>query len=166
MDQLREYARQHRETFDAYELPEGFDLRFEERLRTHRSHRIRHFMAAVAAVAACVALLLWLQPQTQDADMHASKTAEELAFSDVSLYYTQQMDDLMAQICRETARNSPGTECQLCAEAQRLYEEKTAFEHGEMKQLPPTDQSFGVLYTFYSTKMANLELLLRLARQQ
>lgn len=159
MNRLQHYINRNRAEFDHYELPKNHHQRMESRLRNKSLHyKRRMWLLWATAAAACVVCICQLMVSTQTRHLSTKTTL----VTDVLHYYNLQTTHLMDSICKIEKQNPSIRTNDLLNEANRLIGEKIEFETKEIPRLSPNEQALEVIYTFYTSTISGLELVLHL----
>lgn len=161
MDKLKKYIDSHRDEFDDVNLPEGHFERFEQKLplqKKARSHRM-YFLYGVAA-AACISLLLIFKPSTDLYPDENNPTANICEIEELQLYYTMQINDVIAKM--ETLYEqspTPGTS-ELMAATQEVLKDSNRFEERILPTLPCSEEGLFAMNQHYENSLSSLHNML------
>lgn len=159
----------NREAFDDDLLPEGHFKRFKQKLGCSAKSRVSLYVLYSFAVAACIALFVLfrlpgisvLHPLPDKAIIARPACGIEQEIEELHLYYTMQMNDILAQMRVVYSSQFPGS-AELLQDMQQLLVENDLFEETVLPELPGSSEGLYAMNLHYTS---NIETLLFMLKQ-
>lgn len=160
MDKLKQFIDDHRDEFDEIDLPKGHLERFEKKLPSRRKRHTLWYSIYGVAAAACIALLIFFKPST-DLFIEENDSATNVCeIEELQLYYTMQMNDVLAQIEATYEKDvSPGT-TQLMQAIKNVLNDSDQFEEEVLPTLPCSEEGIFAMNQHYKNSLISLQIML------
>lgn len=161
MDRLKQFIDGHRDEFDEIELPEGHRDRFRKKLPSHGKRRTRGYILYAAAAAACIALLVFFKPSTDLFIEKDDPSANVCEIEEVQLYYTMQLNDVLAKIEEVYEKDATPKSAQLIQASRHVQRDVDRFEDTVLPSLPCSEEGIYAMNQHYRNSLKSLEIMLR-----
>jgi len=159
-DKLKQFIDAHRDEFDDIELPEGHQARFEKKLPSPRKRYTLWYSVYGVAAAACIALLIFFKPSTDLFIEEDNPTANVCEIDELQLYYTMQMNDVIARIEKIHEKDlSPGSN-ELMLAMKEVLNDSGHFEDEILPTLPCNEEGFFAMNQHYKNSLMSLQIML------
>ncbi|MDF9829198.1 hypothetical protein [Parabacteroides sp. PF5-6] len=160
MDKLKQFIDEHRQEFDDFELPEGHLARFEKKLpRRAKRHTLWYTVYGVAA-AACIALFILFKPSTDLFMDDDDPTANVCEIEELQLYYTMQINEVLARIEAADEETTSYKSAQLVQASRKVVSDSGRFEEEILPTLPCSEEGIYVINQHYSNSLRSLQIML------
>lgn len=160
MDKLKQFIEDHKDEFDQVELPEGHRMRFEEKLPTRKTRHTLWYSVYGVVAAACIALLIFFRPATDLFIEEDDPSANVCEIEELQLYYTMQMNDVLARIDAIYAQDvSPGSS-QLMSAIREVLDDSGRFEEKVLPSLPCSEEGIFAMNQHYKNSLMSLQIML------
>jgi len=160
MDKLKQFIDKNRDEFDDFSLPDGHLDRFRQKLPSSpRRYTMLYALGGIVA-AACIAMLFFFRPPVEPLNGNDGDYSAECEIEELHLYYTMQMNDLVARmetICEKD--QTPGSSL-LLEETQRVLEDSHEFEADILPTLPCSEEGLFVMNQHYGNSLESLHIML------
>jgi hypothetical protein len=160
MDRLKQFIDGNREEFDDIELPEGHRKRFCKKLSSHGKLRTLRYFIYAAVAAACVALLFLFRPSVGFSTEEDDPAENVCEIEDVQLYYTMQMNDVLAKIEKAYEQESTPKSAQLMLASRHVQNDVGRFEETVLPFLPCSEEGLYAMNQHYRNSLKSLEIML------
>lgn len=160
MDKLKQFIDDHRDEFDEIDLPTGHLERFEKKLSSRKKRHTLWYTIYGVAAAACIALLIFFKPSTDLFIENDDPAANVCEIEELQLYYTMQMNDVLAQIEAAYEKDvSPGT-TQLMQAIKGVLSDSDQFEEKVLPTLPCSEEGIYAMNQHYKNSLISLQIML------
>lgn len=162
MDNLKNFIDTHREEFEEETLPQGHELRFEEKLKKGGRSKTRSLLLLCGAIVAAIfVMLVLIRPSIQLADPPADLIGSGLCenneeINEMKNYYQARMHTLLDEFNSAYGQTQMPALKELLAESERIVTDTELFEREVLPGLPCSDQSLYVLKTHYDSSLNSL----------
>jgi len=160
MDKLKQFINDHREKFDDIELPKGHLERFEKKLPSHGRRRTLWYSIYGVAAAACIALLIFFKPSTDLFIEDDDPTANVCEIEELQLYYTMQINDVLAKIEAVYEKETSPKSTQLMQATKEVLNDSGQFEEKILPTLPCSEEGIYAMNQHYRNSLKSLQIML------
>lgn len=160
MDKLKQFIDDHRDEFNDIELPKGHQARFEKKLPIRAKRRTLWYSVYGVAAAACIALLLFFKPSTDLFIDDDDPTANVCEIEELQLYYTMQINEVLAQIEAINETETSPKSAQLLQASQQVVDDSGRFEEEVLPSLPCSEEGIYAINQHYSNSLRSLHIML------
>lgn len=160
MDKLKQFIDDHRDEFDDIELPKGHLERFEKKLPSHAKRRTLWFSIYGAAAAACIALLIFFKPSTDLYIDDDDPTANVCEIEELQLYYTMQINEVLARIEAVDEKETSPKSAQLVKASKQVLSDNGRFEEEVLPSLPCSEEGIYAMNQHYRNSLRSLQIML------
>lgn len=160
MDKLKQFIDEHRQEFNDIELPEGHLERFEKKLPRQAKRRTLWYTVYGVAAAACIALFILFKPSTDLFMEGDDPTANVCEIEELQLYYTMQINEVLARIEAADEETTSHKSAQLVQASRKVVNDSDRFEEEILPTLPCSEEGIYVINQHYRNSLRSLQIML------
>ncbi len=159
MDKLKQFIDDHREQFEETALPAGHQERFEKKLLSRKKRYTLWYSIYGVAAAACIALLIFFKPST-DLSIDDDTAANVCEIEELQLYYTMQINDVLAKIEAVYEKEASPKSTQLMRATKEVLNDSGQFEEKVLPTLPCSEEGIYAMNQHYKNSLRSLQIML------